>query len=206
LPNTVTLTDSWDEYEARVAQRRPFRDLELRHITQYGQARYLSLSGLPVFDDDNNFRGYRGIGRDITERKVSEEHVHYLATHDSLTSLPNRIMFSEILNVAIGSARRYKRKLAVLFIDLDRFKNINDTLGHEAGDSLLIEMASRLKQCLRVSDVVARLGGDEFVVLVPEIEDSGQAATVAQKILSSTVKPVSVLGQECRVTDSVGIC
>lgn len=206
LPNTAILSGSWPEYETLLAKQKPFRDLELRHDRPQKQASYISLSGLPVFTSDGQFRGYRGIGRDITERKISEERIHYYATHDSLTALPNRFMFTELLNAALASARRHERKLAVLFIDLDRFKNINDTLGHEAGDKLLSKMAKRLKKTLRSSDVIGRLGGDEFVILVPELEDSRQAAAIARKVLSAAVKPVIVLGQECRVTASVGIC
>lgn len=206
LPTTEILSGSWDEHDAVVAEHKPFRDLELRHVKGNGRACYLSLTGVPAFNAKGEFRGYRGIGRDITDRKTSEERIQYLATHDSLTSLPNRFMFSEILNLAIESARRNARKLAVLFIDLDRFKNINDTLGHEAGDLLLNEMAGRFKQCLRASDVVGRLGGDEFVILIQELDNPEQAATVARKILSAAVKPVSVYGQECRVTASIGIC
>ena len=206
LTNTEILSGSWDEHDAVVAEHKPFRDLELRHVKNNGRACYLSLTGVPAFNANGEFRGYRGIGRDITDRKTSEERIQYLATHDSLTSLPNRFMFSEILNLAIESARRNSRKLAVLFIDLDRFKNINDTLGHEAGDLLLNEMAGRFKQCLRASDVVGRLGGDEFVILIQELDNPEQAATVARKILSAAVKPVSVYGQECRVTASIGIC
>ncbi|MDQ2075979.1 EAL domain-containing protein [Marinimicrobium sp. ABcell2] len=206
LPNTMPLSGTWLEYESLVAERKPFRDLELRRAMPDGEAVYLSLSGLPIFDQDGTFKGYRGIGRDITERKSSEERVQYLATHDSLTGLPNRTMFSQILNISIESARRYGRKLAVIFIDLDRFKNINDTLGHDAGDILLKEMAQRLGNSLRSCDVVARLGGDEFVVLVQELEDAEQVGKVARKILSAAIKPVIVLGQEVRVTASVGIC
>ena len=106
----------------------------------------------------------------------------------------------------IETARRYERKLAVLFIDLDRFKVINDTLGHEAGDVLLREMAARLRECLRASDVVARLGGDEFVVLLQDVNEPEQAAAVARNILSVVMKPVVILGQECRVTASIGVC
>ena len=115
-------------------------------------------------------------------------------------------MFTQLLGLSIETARRYGRKLAVLFIDLDRFKVINDTLGHEAGDVLLREMAARLRECLRASDVVARLGGDEFVVLLQEITDPAQAAAVARNILAVVMKPVVILGQECRVTASVGVC
>jgi len=139
------------------------------------------------------------------QRKQAEERIQYLATHDGLTALPNRVMFSQLLNSAIQSARRYERKFAVLFVDLDRFKLINDTLGHGAGDQLLQEVAMRFTECLRESDIVARLGGDEFVVLVQEVSETEQVATVARKILSAAIKPVVIAGQECRVTASVGI-
>jgi diguanylate cyclase (GGDEF)-like protein/PAS domain S-box-containing protein len=143
---------------------------------------------------------------DISERKRAEERIHYLATHDGLTGLPNRAMFAQLLTLAIETARRYDRRFAVLFIDLDRFKVINDTLGHEAGDVLLREMGARLRECLRASDVVARLGGDEFVVLLQEISDASQAASVARNILSTVMKPIVILGHECRVTASIGVC
>lgn len=131
--------------------------------------------------------------------------VEYLAYHDGLTALPNRGLFNKLLSQAISQARRYHRQLAVAFIDLDRFKQINDTLGHEAGDELLKEVANRLKACVRNSDTVARLGGDEFVVLLTELADEHYAATVAQKIITSVAKPFSLLGQEFRVTASIGI-
>ncbi|MEN6508797.1 MAG: PAS domain S-box protein, partial [Smithella sp.] len=149
--------------------------------------------------------GFRGIARDITERKRSEEQIRHMATHDTLTGLPNRMMFGQLLNHAIRSAKRHQRQLAVLFTDLDRFKIINDTLGHEAGDLLLKTIAARFKQTLRATDVVARLGGDEFVILVEEVDNPGQLATVANKILSVAMKPVPLMGEECRVTASVGI-
>jgi diguanylate cyclase (GGDEF)-like protein len=115
-------------------------------------------------------------------------------------------MFGQLLTLAIETAKRYDRKFAVLFIDLDRFKIINDTLGHEAGDVLLREMGARLRECLRASDVVGRLGGDEFAVLLQEVADPSQASAVARNILSVVTKPVVILGQECRVTASIGIC
>jgi diguanylate cyclase (GGDEF)-like protein/PAS domain S-box-containing protein len=139
------------------------------------------------------------------QRRQAEERIQYLATHDALTGLPNRAMFSQVLSLTIESARRYGRRFAVMFIDLDRFKTVNDSLGHEAGDKLLLEIAGRLKQVLRASDVVARLGGDEFVVLVQEVTDGTQVAIVARKILSVVLKPMVLLGHECRVTGSIGI-
>jgi diguanylate cyclase (GGDEF)-like protein len=142
---------------------------------------------------------------DITERRRSEARIKYLATHDGLTHLPNRAMFTELLNASIETARRYNKKLALLFIDLDRFKVINDTLGHADGDVLLVEMSNRLRQLLRASDVVARLGGDEFVVILPELVHEQEATVVARKVLSAVMKPVMLRGQECRVTASIGI-
>jgi diguanylate cyclase (GGDEF)-like protein len=144
----------------------------------------------------------------LREREASLAHaerVEYLAYHDALTGLPNRSMFSRLLTRAISEARRYERRLAVAFLDLDRFKQINDSLGHEAGDQLLQEVAARLLGCVRESDTVSRLGGDEFVVLLPEIGHSGDAAIVAQKILAVMARPFALVGQEFRVTVSIGI-
>lgn len=142
---------------------------------------------------------------DISARKEAEERVQYLATHDEMTGLPNRALFSQMLGNALESATRYNRKFALLFIDLDRFKQINDTLGHEAGDQLLKEMAKRFRGALRASDVVARLGGDEFVVLVQEINSRAQVTAVARTLLSVAIKPMEISGQECRITASIGI-
>jgi diguanylate cyclase (GGDEF)-like protein len=144
--------------------------------------------------------------REGEEKLKHAQRVEYLAYHDGLTGLPNRSMFSKVLNQSISEAHRYERRLAVAFLDLDRFKQINDTLGHEAGDQLLKEVAVRLKGCVRSSDTVARLGGDEFVVLLPELEDEQRAGIVAQKILAAVARPFSLMGQEFRVTASIGIC
>jgi diguanylate cyclase (GGDEF)-like protein len=144
----------------------------------------------------------------LRERDASlayAERVEYLAYHDELTGLPNRSMFSKLLSQSISEARRYERTLAVAFLDLDRFKQINDSLGHEAGDQLLQEVAARLRGCVRASDTVARLGGDEFVVLLPEVGHRDDAAVVAQKILDVVAKPFTLIGQEFRVTVSIGI-
>jgi diguanylate cyclase (GGDEF)-like protein len=140
------------------------------------------------------------------EAKVAHaERVEYLAYHDGLTTLPNRSLFSKLLIQDINQAHRYNGQLAVLFLDLDRFKQINDTLGHDAGDLLLQEVGRRLKGCLRESDAVARVGGDEFVVLLPALEEEKQVAMVAKKILTSIAMPFALTGQEFRVTASVGI-
>jgi len=139
------------------------------------------------------------------ELQAAMEKTQHMATHDVLTGLPNRSMFSQRLNYAIQAAQRYQRQFAVLFIDLDRFKIINDTLGHEAGDQLLQEIATRLKQSLRAVDVVGRLGGDEFIILIEEVNELNQVVIVADKILTNIIKPITLMGQECRITASIGI-
>ena len=198
--------EQWAEHIALLEAHKEFRDMELCRLDESGNKIWISISGEPVFDPSGAFRGYRGLGKDITERKLDEERIQFLANHDALTSLPNRAMFNEVLTIAIQNARRYQRSFAVLFIDLDRFKNINDTLGHDAGDKLLQQMGRRLSETMRTSDVVARLGGDEFVVLVQEINESKQVASVARKVLSALAQPMTIQGQECRVTASIGIC
>jgi diguanylate cyclase (GGDEF)-like protein len=156
--------------------------------------------------------GHMGRQLRLTRLRAADEmvahaaRIEHLAYHDGLTTLPNRRLFSTLLERSITQARRYGRKLAVLFLDLDRFKNINDTLGHEAGDQLLTEVSTRLKGCVRESDTVARLGGDEFVVLMPELDDERAAADVARKILAAVARPLTLVGQDICITASVGIC
>jgi len=195
----------WEAHRELLAGQRPFRDIIMYRSLPDGARRYISVSGVPIHDEAGAFLGYRGVGRDVTDRKTAENRIHFLAMHDSLTGLPNRAAFSELLDLAIRSAQRRQRRLAVLFIDVDRFKLINDTLGHEAGDVLLKALSLHLKECLRSSDVVARLGGDEFVVLLPEVNEPEEVATVARKILSAATRPICMAGQECRVTASIGI-
>src|ERR1700691_3474607 len=114
-------------------------------------------------------------------------------------------MFGEAVNDAVKGGHRYGHAFAVMFMDLDRLKNINDTLGHAAGDVLLVETAKRLNECLRESDVIARIGGDEFVIMLREVSDQSQVSTVARKILAAVVKPLAIHGHECRITASIGI-
>jgi diguanylate cyclase (GGDEF)-like protein/PAS domain S-box-containing protein len=199
------LDTGWDGFIDMLHGHLPFRDVIMHRVTSKGEPFYISASAEPVFDGAGNFAGYRGVSREITEQKIAEDRIQYLATHDGLTTLPNRLMFSHLLSNAIKTAARYQRGFAILFVDLDRFKFINDTLGHDAGDKLLQEITTRFKHALRSSDVIARLGGDEFVVLVQETNDGQQAATVARKLLSEAIKPVMLAGQECRVTASIGI-
>jgi diguanylate cyclase (GGDEF)-like protein len=139
------------------------------------------------------------------EQAKADAQIQYLGTHDGLTGLPNRRMFNQFLELAIKSARRAGKKCSVLFIDLDRFKVINDSLGHAAGDALLIETGRRLRCAVRESDIVARLGGDEFVVILHDIESREQAAIAARKLLQSVSPSLDLAGHECRTTASIGI-
>lgn len=146
-----------------------------------------------------------GIFRDVTERRQTEEKIHHLAFHDVLTNLPNRILFTDRLNLALAHAHRTKEMLAVLFLDLDRFKIINDTLGHTVGDHLLRGVADRLKYCVREDDTIARLGGDEFSLLLPGITREEDVDTIAYKIIEILKKPWTINGHEFYVTASLGI-
>ncbi len=183
----------------------PVKAHDLEVISKDGTKLFNEISVALIRNAQGEPIGFRGIARDVTERKLQEEKIQYMATHDSLTGLPNRVLFGQLLSHAIESAKRYGRKLAVFFIDLDRFKIINDTLGHDAGDQLLREIAARFRQTLRAMDVVARLGGDEFVVMIEEISDTGQVAVVAHKLIATAMKPMTIMRQECRVTASIGV-
>jgi len=205
--------------------------LESRHKRKNGEEFPVEIRMGPI--DVDGQRYLLSLVRDVTERKQLQDHIQHLAFHDALTELPNRAMFNRHLNHAIARAQRYHKGLAVLFIDLDRFKNINDTLGHDAGDRLLKEMARRISNCLRVSDVVARtdkgveknparsnprgsakdasgdlvarLGGDEFVILIEDVTDTARISHIARKLLSALVKEFPLEGQLIHVTASIGI-
>ncbi|MCP3394526.1 GAF domain-containing protein [Bradyrhizobium sp. CCGB12] len=139
------------------------------------------------------------------EKHKADERIEYLASHDSLTDLPNRETFNGLLREAIDAAQRHDHRFAVLFIDLDRFKVINDSLGHEAGDLLLLEVASRLRGALRTSDVVARLGGDEFVVILDQCGEIDDVQDIATGLLAALAEPMELAGHECHTTASIGI-
>jgi diguanylate cyclase (GGDEF)-like protein/PAS domain S-box-containing protein len=155
--------------------------------------------------DNPHIHGVVFNSRDVTDRKVIQQRIQHLAYHDNLTGLPNRSLLQDRLAHSIARAERTNRKVAVLFIDLDNFKNINDTLGHDVGDELLRQVARRLSECVRAEDTIARQGGDEFIVLLDGLDDGRGASLVAQKILNSLRKAFVLSGTDQHVSGSVGI-
>jgi diguanylate cyclase (GGDEF)-like protein/PAS domain S-box-containing protein len=170
-----------------------------------GKVRYFMSTKVPFRDDAGNVIGIVGIGRDITERKEAEQRIQHLATHDSLTDLPNRGAFNDALAAALREAGASNGRFAILFVDLDHFKFINDSLGHDAGDEVLKQTAARLRASVRDGDLVARLGGDEFVLLCREPADLADIEGLASRVLQAAIRPLSLLGQERRVSASVGV-
>jgi diguanylate cyclase (GGDEF)-like protein/PAS domain S-box-containing protein len=160
----------------------------------------------PLFNDKGELTHFLAVQQDISEKKRLEEEIHYLAYHDPLTHLPNRMLFRDRVQQAIAQAKRTQSKLALMFIDLDGFKAVNDMHGHNNGDSLLQQVAERMRLCVRAGDTVARLGGDEFTVLLREIKGEGSIERVAQKLLDIAVQPYDLgSDQPASVSFSIGI-
>lgn len=160
---------------------------------------------IPLRREDGSIYALCGISTDITKRKEVEEHMSHMAQYDALTHLPNRALFNDRLQQAIAAAQRHKERLALMFLDLDKFKPVNDTYGHGVGDLLLKEVAQRIQDCLRESDTAARLGGDEFVVLLPTIEAEQDASKVGEKILHALNQPFELAGHSLKISSSIGI-
>jgi diguanylate cyclase (GGDEF)-like protein/PAS domain S-box-containing protein len=165
--------------------------------------KWLSIS--VVRDAHGDINHYIALFSDISERKAAEMRIRHLAEHDFLTGLPNRVLLTDRVNQAISLARRHKKQLALMFLDLDHFKGINDTLGHNVGDELLQQVTRRLLREVRTSDTVSRLGGDEFVLLLLEVDGEAAAAQVARNILATLVEPILVGAHELNVSGSIGI-
>lgn len=170
-----------------------------------GRVTWVETIKVPIFNQQSELIGLAGVARDITDRKASEERIHFLAHYDNLTELPNRFMLFERLDHLIAHARRYDKQIAILFVDLDRFKIINDSMGHNAGDTLLRQVAERLNESRREVDIIARVGGDEFVVALSDVPNTETIAAVAQKLLHAIGRPYHIDGQEIHITPSMGV-
>jgi diguanylate cyclase (GGDEF)-like protein/PAS domain S-box-containing protein len=170
-----------------------------------GRESWALTTKVPLKDRHGKIIGTMGISHNITDRKESELRIRYMALHDALTGLPNRILLEDRLAQAITLARRNQKSVALLMLDLDRFKDINDSFGHYVGDRLLEEVSKRLHASLRDSDILARLGGDEFVIGVPMVADNREIETVAHKILSTLSAPFRIEGRELQIGASIGI-
>ncbi len=177
---------------------------EKRLLRKDGRSVWVNVS-VSVMRDANGCQRFIAVVEDIARRKQAEEALMRMANHDALTGLPNRVLLQDRLAHAIVHAQRAGNQVGVMFIDLDRFKHVNDSLGHDAGDQMIVEIARRLSSSLRESDTVARQGGDEFVVVLPELVSADDAAKVAQKLLDSLFRPLLLCGQEVFPTGSIGI-
>ena len=193
------------QHMADLQAHRPFFNLEYAMADRSGKQRWFSINGEPLFSDTGDFCGYRGTGSEITERKLAEQQIRHIAHHDVLTGLPNRALLRDRLTQAMAMSRRKGRALWVLLIDLDRFKFVNDSLGHKAGDDLLKTIAARLQASLRESDTVARLSGDEFVAILCEQPGETLSAAVVQRVMDAVAQPVMLDGKEFIVTCSIGV-
>lgn len=170
-----------------------------------GEAYPQWISITAVHNEQNEVTHYVGLFSDITERKKAEERIQHLAHYDALTNLPNRLLLAERFAQAAEHARAESGRLALLFLDLDRFKEVNDSFGHDTGDNLLRDVADRLRRCMRGSDTVARMGGDEFIVLLPGVNSGDDAVRVIRKFLNELHKPLNVHGHQFTVTASIGV-
>ncbi|MDH4446008.1 MAG: EAL domain-containing protein [Acidovorax sp.] len=210
LPRTFATEHQWAEHRAQLQAHQVFHDFEMRQQADDGSVIWVSVSGEPIFDLDGQFTGYRGVARDVTDRKRAEAEIERLAFYDELTGLPNRRLLADRLERAVAVCARDESHGALFFLDLDDFKGVNDTLGHDWGDQLLVQVGARLRGCVRTIDTVARLGGDEFVVVVGGL--SGQAPAAAAeaeaigcKLLQSLNQPYRIQDSDVHSTPSIGI-
>ncbi len=190
--------------EEHMVQRAPFRDLVLRLLTK-GRTHWWSLTAKPLFDRAGVCIGWRGVATNVTQTQLATVRLTYLAHFDPLTGLTNRHQFRAQLNTLLSAPREAHRACAILCLDLDNFKMVNDTLGHPMGDSLLQEVANRLRASTRPDDLVARLGGDEFAIILKQTDDPDEVAVAAQRVLDELHRPCEIQGASITVRSSVGV-
>jgi diguanylate cyclase (GGDEF)-like protein/PAS domain S-box-containing protein len=179
--------------------------IEYRIRNIEGDWRWHNTSSVPVINADGTCSSFVGNASDVTERKQLQHKLEEMATHDFLTGLPNRRLLVDRFTVAAALARRNKDRLAVMSLDLDRFKSVNDTFGHESGDQVLVSVSKRLSGLIRASDTVSRIGGDEYILVMMETKHAGNAAAIARKILDSFTQPLSINGHQLPLSTSIGI-
>lgn len=190
---------------AHLAKASPGLPTEWTLLRADGRRIVAELSVTLLSDETSQMTGYLAMAHDVTSRTEAEQRLQHQAQHDALTGLPNRNMVQEQLKAAVNLCERGGKHLALMFLDMDRFKKINDTLGHHVGDSVIVEVAHRLRAGMRTSDIVARLGGDEFVILLPQISQPADGEMVAQKVMDLFEAPVRVGPHELRITPSIGL-
>ncbi len=206
VPGLVPGSSDWDAHRAALERHEPYRDFECVYRDDSGAMVHISAHGDAIVDGDGRCTGYRGTARDTSVHKQAAQRIQYLSTHDELTGLPNRAALRQLIAQAVELAKRYERCFALLIVNVDRFRRMNDSLGRDVGDALLREIGARLKKQLRASDVVARLDGDEFAVLAHELPAPQQAGTIAGKLLEGLSAPIGLRGAgEFRITACVGI-
>jgi diguanylate cyclase (GGDEF)-like protein/PAS domain S-box-containing protein len=184
---------------------KPLKSYPFTAIRKDGTQIFLEASVSPLRNNEGKIIGFRSISRDVTEHKQFEQRLSEMATHDPLTGLPNRILLSDRFTIALALSRRTRNRLAVLMLDLDRFKAVNDSMGHDVGDQLLKAVGKRLSSTMRKSDTVARIGGDEFVLVLPQIPQADEAAKFAQRALDAFREPFVCDGHRLHITTSIGV-
>ncbi|WP_324262597.1 GGDEF domain-containing protein [Altererythrobacter sp. H2] len=188
----------------RLKRRESFSNLIVK-VTINRENRWWELSGTPMLDDQGAHLGFRGVGSDVTEQRESSEKIAYLARYDTLTGLPNRLMLNEALGEAMRYAKQWRTRCAFLMIDLDRFKSINDSLGHMVGDQLLAQVSRRLKELAGDNALIGRLGGDEFAIVIRDASEQGLVEKIAQRVIDRLSRPYEIdhhtlyVGRQCRL-------
>jgi diguanylate cyclase (GGDEF)-like protein/PAS domain S-box-containing protein len=198
-------TSQWTRYQKALERPQPFRNVLALCDNAEGGRLTVRIAGKPGFDKTGRFVGFRGTATDITRELEAERRAQFLTRHDALTGLPNRSVLGERLDDAISVVSRRNEMAAVLSVDLDRFKEVNDTLGHATGDALIVQVAQRLEACVRETDTLARIGGDEFVIIQNGVHDVATVEILARRILEVIAQPFDIDDERLLITTSIGI-